>query len=810
MTRNSFRQRLQAKFESAARDGEAMGIDLGTTKSCIAIARYDADTEELNCECVGIEDDGKTRIAVPSAVALEQNRVLVGVRALEKRGQPGFLPERCFFYETKNTIGLKYSYANARPGFANATDIAAHVLHHLYECVEDEHGWIPEGPLVVGCPASFHAAQRDATVIAASVALEAGFPLGADEMSEVDPTRTCLIDEPYAVFLDMLFREPGGSGKLLVPGNTLMVFDFGGGTCDVAIFRMDVNGTDPIGAGLLATSRYHRLGGGDIDRAIVHEVLIPQLLEENGIGRFDVSWFDKSRRLEPALIGAAEELKIQMSHVLSGNHASLTVRAPKGAAAGNEEVALPAMHLEVEISGVKRELTLKRPTLTKEAFNRVLKAFLDPEPAPESGDEYVQRSSIFLPITQALLRAGLEPDDLDGVLMCGCSSRLPPVQDAILAHFPNAACVLMGVTEEELQGCVARGAALQALARDVFERNLIEPVCSAELSLQVTVGTVPLVKPGDTLPAHSIGSIALHPPRDSLDEDLDLSVEVVADGKTLVGRTLWHLPAPVKQSDPLSLEWTLNENQCLELNLQRSDALFDAPLIKRFDSPIAHCDMSQVVRARMLERMERMRSGDTARADIASESEKIARDAATLGEYERALHFVSVALQERGDSPGLLNLRGIYRQNIGDKEGALDAYQNAAREHTGARFNLGLLHYNAGRYAEALTAVNAAIEGEPSRAYKVLRGDILDKIGRHDEARQEWQDAIAGNINFDVLEEFDLGWLSSCANRMNNQAVRDKIRLARERKAQRLAKGSRQGELPVFVGRAVCDVADLL
>lgn len=853
MNRNSFRQRLQTRFEHAQCEGEALGIDLGTTTSCAAIARYDVDSGELTCESVRVEqDDGKSHIAIPSAVALDQGRVLVGAPALARRGQPGFLPERRFFYETKNTIGLKYTYANARPGFEDATAIAAHVLHHVYESVEHAHGWLPESKLVVGCPASFHAAQREATLAAAGHALDENFPAGEDESLLVSPTQIQLIDEPYAAFLDLLFREPGGSEDLLAPGNTLMVFDFGGGTCDVAIFGIDLAGDDPIGARLLATSRYHRLGGGDLDRAIVHEILIPQLIEENGIGRFDLSWFDKSRRLEPALIGAAEELKVRMSHLLAGQRSGLMARdfeaelaqlelryeedgelsddeyqalqaailsdqataralARQGAAGDEDEVVLPALGLEVEIKQIKRTLSLSRPTLSREAFNRILKDFLDPEPAPESGDEYVHRSSIFSPITQALLRAGLEPGDIDGVLMCGCSCLLPPVQAAIRRHFPDASCVLAGQSDEELLACVARGAALQALAREVLDQNLIEPVCSAELSLSVSVGTVPLIKPGDTLPARSSASIALSPPRDDDCEGVDLSVEVMADGKTLVGRTLWHLPAPVRADDPLSLDWVIDENQCIELSLRRTNALFERPLVKRFDSPAAHCDMGQVVRTRMLERMERMRSGNVAREDVARESERIARDAAALGEYERALHFVSVALQEQAHNPVLLNLRGIYRDSMGNTTGAIEAYQQAAQSNSGASFNLGLLHYNAGRHAEALQAVDAALKLDPARAYRVLRGNILEKMGRKDEARQEWQDAIAGNIKLDALDEFDFGWLNACARRMGNQSVCEQIRKIRERLAQGLKqKSSRQGELPVFVGRPVHDVSELL
>jgi hypothetical protein len=980
MSKDTFRNRLQRWFDHEGYSADALGIDLGTTKTCAAIASFDADSGELHCRCVDFSGAaGETGIAIPSAVAIDQGRTLVGTQALAKRGQKGFLPERTFFFETKNTIGLKYTYPNARRHFANATDIATHLLGNIRDGVDAMHGSVPDAPPVVACPASFHASQRRETVTATWRAFREPFCSLDDredmpESAEDDDSpnaRASLIDEPYAAFLDLLFREPTDSEALLQSGNTLMVFDFGGGTCDVALFRIGEHEDEPIGARLLATSRYHRLGGGDIDRAIVHEVLIPQVVKENGFGPWELTWADKSKRLEAALIDVAEALKIRISRLLAGadgqvrdlqaeqltlrqaydagdvddeeferqsdalwmeqvavrviaaisgtagsptaNHdearnfskemdniiiacgngelsdddyqerrrtllldqsvarllarvkaaggahnvpepklpsfaaematlnetyenegslddyeyedkreallqthgeAHALIRLRAAQVAQNEaeifrqqgSVSLPAYRQEVEIGGVARWIGLKQPTLDKTAFADLLKPFLDPEPPPESGGEYVQRSSIFSPVKQALVRAGLEPNDIDGVLLCGCSSLLPPVQEAIRKHFPNARCVLMGRSAEELQGSVARGAALQALAQWVLCRKLIAPTCSAELALAVTSGTVPLVRAGDTLPVQSHAAVVLHPPRASAHDDVDIAIEIVADGKQPVGRTLWSLPAPVSASDALHLTWKLDENQCLQLELMRGEDR----LVQKFDSPVTHHDMSQVVRWRMLERMEAIRSGNLPRPDLGHVSEKIARDAAMLGEYERALHFVGVALQERGDEGMLLNLRGIYRQNIGDKDGAFEAYRKAAEQWSGARFNLALMHYRAGRCIEALKEVDAAIEDEPERAYCVLRGDILNKLGRNPEARKEWQDAIDGNIDYMALDEFDLGWLDTCAQRIEQGAVRDKIREARERKAQRAVRVARVGELPVYVGQPLRDISDVV
>jgi molecular chaperone DnaK len=66
----------------------------------------------------------------------------------------------------------------------------------------------------------------------------------------------------------------------------LVVFDFGGGTCDVSAFRLGRRDDGGLTITPLNVSRYHRLGGGDLDRAIIHEVLLPQLLAQDGWMRF--------------------------------------------------------------------------------------------------------------------------------------------------------------------------------------------------------------------------------------------------------------------------------------------------------------------------------------------------------------------------------------------------------------------------------------------------------------------------------------------------------------------------------------------
>jgi molecular chaperone DnaK (HSP70) len=72
-----------------------------------------------------------------------------------------------------------------------------------------------------------------------------------------------LLDEPVAAFLDYLVDHSQNLLPALETPKNLVVFDFGGGTCDVAVFQVKLSrGQDPIQIAPLTVSRYHRLGGG--------------------------------------------------------------------------------------------------------------------------------------------------------------------------------------------------------------------------------------------------------------------------------------------------------------------------------------------------------------------------------------------------------------------------------------------------------------------------------------------------------------------------------------------------------------------
>lgn len=769
MTPNEPQTPISGQAHRFVADAIGIGIDLGTTKSCIAIARRDAESGQEHVALVDLAGlPGCRGPVLPSAVAAIDGADLYGEDALMRRGHAGVRTERNMFQETKNLMGLRYTFAHAPEHLRTPTDVAAALLGQLWTLAGERAELPAAAPVVITVPASFQGAQRRATLEAARRIL------GADR-----PVR--LLDEPCAAFLDLLARDPDALLQLR-DRDRLLVFDFGGGTCDVAIFEIERRADQPLGAQLRGTSRYHRLGGGDIDRAIVHDHLLPRLLDENGLKRLDVLWGDKRRVLEPQLLAVAENLKL----ALSWQMASMA-----GTPAAGHAVAT---HGPVEVLYQDRRLVLRTPTLSETEFRTLLALFLDPDPPPEAGDEYVQRSSIFAPVVQALFRAHLQEEDIDAVLLCGSSVLLPPVRKALAERFPQARH-LLAREFDTLQGTVARGAARQALAYAESGEPLIHAVCSSDLYLRAADGLVPLVKAGNPVPAFSRKPVHLRPPADSPQHPLSISVELVAEGHRLVGRSLWLLPPPVRRDEPLELRWTLDEDQCTELQLTRPTHEDTEPFNMRFEAPILHRDAGQHIRVRALEREEALRRDEVPRERLGQVFEDHARDCAALGEYEKALYAVSLAMQELGVTGNLLNLRGLYRQKLGDIDGAAVSYLEAG-EFGPARFNLALMHLRQGQYEQALEAVHEAIAVENDRATQALRGDILHKLGRVEDARLAWQDAVAGKLNLKPGDSWELTWLKSAARSLDDKRLGNRIEKALQKLGAPATTAERQGVLP--------------
>lgn len=265
------------------------GIDLGTTNS--AIARMDAG------EAMIIKSDDNQMDTTPSCVAYNKKKTMfVGQNAknmIENEASTALRSSRQSpsngYLEFKRTMGTDHKYESTYMDRKfTSEDLSAEVLKKLRGYVRDEE----VGAVVITVPAMFKQNQIDATQRAAELA---GF-------------KYCeLLQEPIAASIAYGIKSNANSGYWLV-------FDYGGGTFDVALMHVD----DGI-MKVVDTEGDNHLGGKNIDACIVDQLFIPEISRQCEVGGILAD--EGSRRLlQDALKRYAEQAKIALSSKNTWDH----------------------------------------------------------------------------------------------------------------------------------------------------------------------------------------------------------------------------------------------------------------------------------------------------------------------------------------------------------------------------------------------------------------------------------------------------------------------------------------------------------
>lgn len=387
--------------------GKVIGIDLGTTNSCVAVMDgatpkviENAEGARTTPSMVAFADEGEKLTGQPAkrqAVTNPLNTLFAIKRLIGRRfDDPATQKDKDMVpYNIVASDGGD-AWVEAAGETYSPSQISAFILQKMKETAEDYLGEKVE-QAVITVPAYFNDAQRQATKDAGKIA-------GLDVLR--------IINEPTAASL--------AYGLDKKDGQTIAVYDLGGGTFDVSILE--------IGDGVFevkSTNGDTFLGGEDFDMALV-EHLADEFHKENGIELRD----DKLalQRLKEA----AEKAKIELS------------------SSAQTEVNLP--FITADASGPKH-LNLK---LTRAAFEGLV-------------DNLVQRTRT--PCEAAMKDAGVSLAEIDEVVLVGGQTRMPKIRDFVQQVFgkePN-----MSVNPDEV---VAMGAAIQAgvLQGDVKDVLLLD------------------------------------------------------------------------------------------------------------------------------------------------------------------------------------------------------------------------------------------------------------------------------------------------------------------------------------------------
>jgi molecular chaperone DnaK (HSP70) len=769
---------------NTARHG--VGIDLGTTNSVIASSEWNpSDPVAFSVRCLEVEqptDDLGVNIGalVPSVVGLTGGKAFVGEgakRLVAKGASSGLRRNRDFFFETKNEMGTDRRYAQAAEGYRTPGEIGGHILRFLMDAATAA----PDA-IVVTVPASFQVAQRHETVAAAAYA---GFDL----------LKTQLLDEPVAAFIDFATTRP--ASETLPPGSSrnVLVFDFGGGTCDIAVLSLTRAESGQLAVAPRSISRFHRLGGGDIDAAIVYDVLIPQLLEQNKLPPRSFGFAEKRNQIEPALRPIAEGLKIGLSQEQAR-------RARLGLSPDPElKRQFPGRH-SITVNGKVFELTT--PVLTAKAFSAVLQPFFDRNMLAPRSDEYRTARSIFAPIEDAIERSGMTHDEIDLCLTVGGSSNIPLVTEALRGLLPRAQ-VITYEDAEARKTCVARGAAIAAAFTAVTGQRLITSVSFDEIALRTQDGNRVLVPAGQPLPFPSSGEtdqVELRAPQASVEAALPLRVAIVAgrEQRTLFD-AIWNLAAPVRAGEPLTVQFRFDGNQVLHLGLLRAERPDQPQLNAKIESPLTHVQnpIAKEIEAEKLER--EIGSGRLSPVERRLKARELAGLLDELGQREKALATLrALQAQQRAPDAGILNSMALIVEKLGDHEEACRLFEEAAEANPdwdAALFNLALKCRSRGKPEEARHAIERALQRDKTGPSLTLKALIAKDAGDETQKKASLLAASSAWPPRRGMQEWMLYWYTVWAQESGDDAALRAAENERERRRRTHPPAGSEGVLPM-------------
>ncbi|HHH14020.1 MAG TPA: molecular chaperone DnaK [Thiolapillus brandeum] len=418
--------------------GKIIGIDLGTTNSCVAVMEGDKAKVIENAE-----GDRTT----PSVVAFTpEGEVLVGKAA---KRQAVTNPHNTLF-AIKRLIGRKfddevvqkdiemvpYKIVKADNGDAwvevngkkmAPPEISAKVLQKMKKTAEDYLGE-PVTEAVITVPAYFNDSQRQATKDAGRIA--------GLEVKRI-------INEPTAAALAYGLDKSPGDKKIAV-------YDLGGGTFDISIIEIaEVEGEHQFE--VLSTNGDTFLGGEDFDLRVI-DYLVDEFQKEQGVDlRNDPLALQRLKE-------AAEKAKIELS------------------SAQQTEINLP--YITADASGPKH-LNVK---LTRAKLESLV-------------EDLIERS--IEPCKVALRDAGLSASDIDDVILVGGQTRMPKVQEKVEAFFGKAPRKDVNPDEAVAIGAAIQGGVLAGEVKDV----LLLDVTPLSLGIETLGGVMTkLIEKNTTIP----------------------------------------------------------------------------------------------------------------------------------------------------------------------------------------------------------------------------------------------------------------------------------------------------------------------